>query len=706
MNKPPRLRSILLFILLVATLALIGKWFNVYRVEQQYQEYEVVSEVFHSITQLKVYLNDRHAFDRKWPNEIPEIYSKQYHNINISLATPMQMKISIKNSEQIPSRLANRNIIYRYNPATRYWQCENGEPGLPHDVLPANCISNDSERPLLDSRSVLIGSIVVFIALAFYYLLNNPRLKLIQNSPEQLKEIPLRNLHLIDRLLIFTGRKNATLAAAKIGKFNWQQALAFSTMTARRQISILSTKLNATAQPSSDWQVDGEVYLLHFSEKSDITAENCLVFLPDSNNSNLSSNSLLKTFSGEDIVVIIETDEIKNQQLSQLASEKSNRLVVPSSQDLTTWLLEFDATQLFLNLLKDQLFSSRISPYQTRGGIIKTSQFFGRDKELSTILNRKLGNYVLIGGRQLGKTSLLKRVESVFRETPNTHCIYLSLRDHRLSQRLAATCGFNPEQSISATIEQLTVLYPEQKLMILVDEADLFVRFEKVHHYPTLHEIRSLSDEGRCHFIFTGFWELYASLLLDYQSPLRNFGEVIKVGGLDHQACIDMAEKPMAKLGISYSDHSLPQKMAAILGHRANLMAIVCQFCLLALENHSNQVNEVLVKQALKSEEVADALAGWGKLTSSEAACRLDRIIVYLIALDGECSLEKLVSYLKTRQKNIDIEQVKQSVLRLKLAYVIKQKEARIRFAIPIFKHQFVTEEVQVYLDEALNALD
>jgi hypothetical protein len=36
--------------------------------------------------------------------------------------------------------------------------------------------------------------------------------------------------------------------------------------------------------------------------------------------------------------------------------------------------------------------------------------------------------------------------------------------------------------------------------------------------------------------------------VLDYQSPLRNFGETLRVGALEADACRDLATRPMATM--------------------------------------------------------------------------------------------------------------------------------------------------------------
>jgi len=60
------------------------------------------------------------------------------------------------------------------------------------------------------------------------------------------------------------------------------------------------------------------------------------------------------------------------------------------------------------NLLASQLTLTQLSPYQLGGGVNREAIFFGRQEIIAHIINRDPANYLVVGGRQLGKSSLLK----------------------------------------------------------------------------------------------------------------------------------------------------------------------------------------------------------------------------------------------------------------------------------------------------------
>jgi hypothetical protein len=220
-----------------------------------------------------------------------------------------------------------------------------------------------------------------------------------------------------------------------------------------------------------------------------------------------------------------------------------------------------------------------------------------------------------------------------------------------------------------------------------------------------LSTLRSLSEEGRCWFMLAGFWDLYATAVLDYQSPLRNFGEVLTIGGLERAACRELATEPLRRLRLGFASDALVERLIDASGQRANLVAILCQECLEALQPGERAIEAHHLNHALASQAVQDALAGWGRLSQDEAACRLDRVVVYHTAQAGQTSLVTLAQLLQSHGITADAQALRQSLARLQLAYVLRKQEAEYRFAIPLLQGQFEPSEVEQLLRQELAVL-
>ncbi len=188
------------------------------------------------------------------------------------------------------------------------------------------------------------------------------------------------------------------------------------------------------------------------------------------------------------------------------------------------------------------------------GGGVSREAIFGRDEILAHILSREPASYLVVGGRQLGKTSLLQAIRRRLEDDPKVDVHFLALTGSDLTAALARSLGLSRDAGLDAVLGRLAE--SDRRTLFLIDEADVLVRRDHQRlgegEGDVFGRLRSLSEEGRCHFILTGFWNLYEVAVLDYGSPLRNFGETLRLDALERQACVQLATEPMATLGLGY----------------------------------------------------------------------------------------------------------------------------------------------------------
>ena len=146
---------------------------------------------------------------------------------------------------------------------------------------------------------------------------------------------------------------------------------------------------------------------------------------------------------------------------------------------------------------------------------------------------REPANYFVVGARQSGKSSLVKAIQRGYARNPEVEGQYLSLAEGSVWERFALSGGLPAGASRAVVIETLRKTEPGRRRLFLIDEADLFIAEQMVRGYETLHQFRSLSEEGKCFFVLAGFWKLYEAAAFDYQSPIKNFGETLEVGPLE-----------------------------------------------------------------------------------------------------------------------------------------------------------------------------
>ncbi|MCP4693324.1 MAG: ATP-binding protein, partial [Desulfobacterales bacterium] len=254
----------------------------------------------------------------------------------------------------------------------------------------------------------------------------------------------------------------------------------------------------------------------------------------------------------------------------------------------------------------------------------------GRDQPLAHVLQRDPANYLLIGGRQLGKSTLLKEIERRCAGRSDLACRYLVLSDDRIVGRIAVSLDLPPDSPMEAVLSRIRRLSARRRVLFLIDEADKFIEKEEKNDYRTLQLFRGLSEEGQCHFILAGFWELYRVAAFQYHAPIKNFGDVLLLDALEPDACRELVTVPMSHLNIRYESDDLVEKILRETGRRPNLIAIICGELLKKIDPAERVVAGDDLENAIYSEAVQISLAGWGALSEKdEAANRLDRIIVY-----------------------------------------------------------------------------
>ena len=668
-------------------------------------------------------VNARNELDA-WPTDIQK-YAPPIANPQLRVTSPRPnvLQADIAHNPEF-GKLAGTQVVVELQPDTHTWTCRPGNPPIPQGYLPINCQQGSTDdfepaKPAPDAdpfgwmRSLITWCAVIFGVGAVLWVVRHPLIGAGQLRPARLRRTPLARLPHIDRLLRWLRRLEPTLQAADIRLVDWRRAVASAQATGSERAPALARALaervSARCQPSTDWALPGAVFEWSFPPDLSVSLDRCLVFVPTPGIDEATVLRQLRAVqTGSDVLLILSDHSVDTPWplLHAHTQDRANLHVMADSASQTEWLIGGDALQVLLRLLAAQLRITRISPYQTRGGVTREGAFFGRAQLLARVINREPANYLVVGGRQLGKSSLLKAVQRRMQGHPHTVCHYVSLRDHRLAPRMALQFGLPADTPLEAIVDHLQAQYQGKRLVLLIDEADLFFRDESANGYVQLSTLRALSEEGRCWFMLAGFWDLYATAVLDYQSPLRNFGEVLAIGGLERAACRELATEPLRKLRLGFDNEKLVDRLIDASGQRANLVAILCQECLEALLPGERVIEKRHLDQALASQAVQDALAGWGRLSHDEAACRLDRIVVYHTAQAGQSSLVTLAQLLQSHGIAGDAQALRQSLARLQLAYVLRKHEGgEYRFAIPLLQDQFEPAEVELLLHQELAVL-
>ncbi len=598
-------------------------------------------------------------------------------------------------------------------------------PGTPRDLsfsLPPDAFADGVPRPLQASLSIVttdhlanddvvfhrwqltadvtlptppwvyvaaVSAVVVALAVATW-IIGAPRVPAVarlSGAPDALFRERVETLPRLQSLLFYAGRRRDVLEAAKVPVRRFERVATFPTVDSVERIEILAQRLHLRTSPVRE-QPDG--IAVHVAETPDqlmLNLPKLRVVAPDPE---LSGEQVLERFSqtkgdGDLLAFFISANAEQREDLARRLEGSGRFAAVATGEELTRILLGDAPLDDFAAVISRQVRATRISAYQRGGGVSRAAAFFGRDGELSQVLNRDPANYFLVGARQVGKSSFLKEVERRAEAEGRVQAHYCTLVDETLGGPLAEALRLD-SRALEPALDALGAPGAPVRL-VLIDEADRFVAADTDADYPVLRRLRRLSEEGRAFFIIAGFWSLYRSIGFDFHSPLRNFGELIVLEDLEPDASRRLITKPMAALGLSYASDDDIDTIRTKTGGRANLMAIACDTILKGLRPEVRIIGADSVASALASDAILSALQGWQSLSgeSKPRANCIDQIVVFATASTESFDVPELQRILQGVNISISAADLQESLARLEIGFILKRHaDRRYRYRVPL----------------------
>ncbi len=234
---------------------------------------------------------------------------------------------------------------------------------------------------------------------------------------------------------------------------------------------------------------------------------------------------------------------------------------------LALYLTRFDDAQRGKKMLQAALPFARVQPY-TQGGVIAPEMFIGRSEELDQIRDMT-GPVFVYGGRQLGKSALLRQVRSLENNPAQlNYAFFIDLKNLDSEQTLKKIVYELQTAKLMNEVEtwqefslamhklfdgQLHGVFPPKKLLLLLDESDAFLssrNSEKAIDY--LRELL-VAFSGRFKFVLAG---LHKVIRFEQNSSFGNLNH-ISVLPFKPADAMELLVKPMSYLGFRVASDSL-----------------------------------------------------------------------------------------------------------------------------------------------------
>jgi len=278
-----------------------------------------------------------------------------------------------------------------------------------------------------------------------------------------------------------------------------------------------------------------------------------------------------------------------------------------------------------------------VSPY-TITGPVPDNVFFGREPELRSIVeNAAISSYAVIGGRRVGKSSLLGRLHRIRLPAAGFHTLYhdcsnTPTRDDFLAA-IISNWSPDPPSAAPTTFSGLLQAPPDGKpLVLLLDEADKLVPADRLSRWPLFSALRALANSGRAQIVLSGERTLHGALR-DPQSPLFNFANEMLLGPLSLYAVEELVTRPMDQMDIELVDRrAIVECIWAFTSGHPNVVQRLCHRLIKRLNEQGTRcitlddVNAIIEDPGFQREDFLS--------TYWETATSLEKIISLLIADD------------------------------------------------------------------------
>ncbi len=250
-----------------------------------------------------------------------------------------------------------------------------------------------------------------------------------------------------------------------------------------------------------------------------------------------------------------------------------------------------------------------LNPYTPfKAGDVPPEMFFGRGRMVRELQN-PVGSCIVYGGRQLGKSALLRHVQRQFHNPeqkkfawiedmklifdPNsgryTNNFWRTLQDGFIRAKLLNRKRATKDETIVKHIRQAM---QEENIHVLVmfDEADDFLNADAREDFEVVLKLRSLMTETGRRFkvVFAGLHNVQRFQGIPNQ-PLAHFGDPLCVGPLEADAARQLVEKPLRTLGYRF-DNTTVLRVLSYTNSHPGLIQIFCQELLRRLNKHTRNL--------------------------------------------------------------------------------------------------------------------
>ncbi|MBI3537349.1 MAG: hypothetical protein HY070_07330 [Chloroflexi bacterium] len=378
------------------------------------------------------------------------------------------------------------------------------------------------------------------------------------------------------------------------------------------------------------------------------------------------------------------------QTLKRLVRKTIHDFIVLDGTDIRRLLAARDHPRRLVEIILDQVDLTVVSPYVTSGPVPE-NMFFGRDNELKTIIRTvRDTNFAIVGGRKIGKTSMLARVNRLLQEMPDFQPFYLdcqAVRTH--ADFFGAVDTLWPTNLPAPTPEgfrrmatDLGAAYPGKVIVMLFDEIDALLQYDISQAEQLFRIFRALAQENHIRYIFCGEKVLNASMH-DARLVFFNFCNVLSLSYLNPDEARRVVQEPMEEMGITLEEEgALVEEIINQSARHPNIVQFLCQELIKRLnlrrERVVNRNDIVSITQSAQFSEYFIEIS-WGKANT------LERLLTVEMLERREAAPGEMSAWLKADGLEIPPNNLDQAFEGLCLYSILRKDGPKYAFATNAF---------------------
>jgi hypothetical protein len=244
-----------------------------------------------------------------------------------------------------------------------------------------------------------------------------------------------------------------------------------------------------------------------------------------------------------------------------------------------------------LDLISNQIPISHLAPYETNAPVVG-SRFFGREFERDRILSNPDSNFIVLGIRRIGKTSLLREVKRLLDEREEGGAVqYLDCSDLLSADDFIREVvrKLNPKELPRLEYQKYVFYFPDflermqsmykGKVILLLDEIDNLITMQR-GDWGLLRMLRAATNSGSCQLVIAGFREaMQEHNSLD--SPFYRFAQEVRLNEFNLRQAHDMIVTPMENLRVRFKNKE--EIVGRIYEETAGHPNLIQYYCLILL---------------------------------------------------------------------------------------------------------------------------